>query len=422
MKKTYSFLLIIFFNFAIFSQISFYGDLTTTTSANVKQNNYSSKLNPANIFEIQDFNITNDFNIKIANGDGGTDFEVWFAIYQYPIYEAIASAAYGDISQQTIVSEFIALSTSNIFTFALNRANISFYLGDNLRIKLGNQLLESGYGYAWTPMSLASLKTNPTNPKADQAGINAIQLYLFPYSPLNIKTFGYIGQEQTLYGISYNDITIGGELTLSSNFIEIKTIGIYNFNAEDKNIVPAISSGFLADILGLGFYGEIAYHQKSRNQYPDGFASLDYIDEYKINGLLGIEYTFPFELSLILEYYYNGEGWNKENREKYYSNLDLLVDSAHYLRYRPAYFSVHYAMLNLLLPIYDLNINNSLTAIYSIDSGALTIFPEISWQSSGSLEVKASYTGLFSLYDNFFDENTLSPIKHSFSITAVFNY
>lgn len=139
-------------------------------------------------------------------------------------------------------------------------------------------------------------------------------------------------------------------------------------------------------------------------------------DELFGSGLVGLQYTFPSELQLIAEYFYNGEGYCLEERELF---NDRLLDTygsekynEHVANYRPGYFARHYLLLNLGYPIYPWNTNAELSAYYSPDSAASGIVPSVELEISGSLSVRCSYTGMFSLQEGQYDEAWFSPLKH----------
>ena len=92
------------------------------------------------------------------------------------------------------------------------------------------------------------------------------------------------------------------------------------------------------------------------------------------------------------------------------------------LMYRPGYFAKHYLLLNLDLPLYDLNTDINLSCMYSPDSWAFNMLPRITLNVSGSLSVDLGYIGLFSLKNDQFDEAWFSPVRHILQLKARYNF
>ena len=174
----------------------------------------------------------------------------------------------------------------------------------------------------------------------------------------------------------------------------------------------------MLDVAGVGIYGEGALLWGGRMPVAVGVSNIERPEEPLVSGLLGLGYTFASELQLIIEYFYNGEGYSRRERELYKDSLEDQFPvpgyiSGEYLSmYRPGYFARHYLLLNLGYPIYPWNTNVELSAYYSPDSGALGLMPSLELEVSGSLSARAGYMGMFSLLDDQYDEAWFSPFKH----------
>lgn len=435
------------------AQISLYGDFSTSISSNIPDDeDYESLLNPGNLAGMTDISMSHSMTTKLSGSDELANMEVWFSLGRYPIGQQLMAvgsligqagltgmsssdpytAGMSQILMMTpqYTADLIKLTGDHFYTFDLQRAVVSWYLGESIRVKMGRQSMLTGYGYAWNPMDFANPLKNPSSPDADLKGVDALLFHLFPYSIVNMKVYG-MGEVGFLQnGVSYDNLLLGGELTASIPFVEFKVTGLYDRDDNDGEDarVSAVGAGLLADIAGLGLYGEIALYKGGRTLISDGTgvsSELFRKSEDLYSGVAGIEYTFPFELTLIAEFFYNGEGYDKDERGGYFSALEILnvnLDYAHYSMYRPGYFSKQYLLVNLMYPIYDLYTDINVTSIYSIDSGALSVIPTISWSPSGALKLDLSYTGLFSLEDNQYDENELSPIKNIISFKVSFSF
>ena len=138
--------------------------------------------------------------------------------------------------------------------------------------------------------------------------------------------------------------------------------------------------------------------------------------------MAGLEYTFPTETYVVAEYFYNGEGYNSSERSDYEDTIIAtgLPTSDLFNIYSPGYFAQHYIMLNIMQPLYDINTDINVSAIFSPDSGALTVMPAIIYSFSGNFSINLSYIGMFDLYSGDFSEVSALPVRHV--ISSVFTY
>lgn len=453
MKRLLYMIFILVLGVNLSAQISLYGDFSSSISSNIPDDEeYSSLLNPGNLFGMTDISMSHAMTTKLSGSDELANMEVWLSLGRYPIGQQLmamgsligqagfigmnstdpytAEMASGLMYSAMYTSDLIKLTGDHFYTFDLQRAVISWYMGESIRVKMGRQSMLTGYGYAWNPMDFANPLKDPSKPDADLKGVDALLFHLFPYSIINMKVYGMAEAGFLQSGVTYDNVLLGGELTASIPYVEFKVTGLYDRDENDGEDarVSALGAGFLADLLGLGLYGEVALYQGGRSLISDGTgqsSELSRKSENLYSGVVGMEYTFPFELTMVAEYFYNGEGYDKDEREDYFTALELLnssLDYAHYSIFRPGYFSKQYLLINLMYPIYDWYTDINLTSIYSIDSGALSIIPSISWSPSGALKLDLAYTGLFSLQEDMYDENELSPIKNVMCFKVSFSF
>lgn len=403
----------------LFSQISIYGEYKNSVTVVIPDGEeFHSPINPDNILGLKDIEMGHSLINRLTSSDELADFELWFSLNSYPI---------GQLLYGTVSSDLISSIGDRIDSFELQRAVISWYFSDDVRVKVGRQSMLTGYGYGWNPIDFANPLKNPQDPDRETRGVDAVLIHLFPYSVVNLKLYSIVEEELLSSGVNFDELYWGGELTAGIGVIESKLTGFLEFddtNGEDAR-VNALGLGFISDISGVGVYGEGALLSGSRVYLSDGAGGLKRDNDIVLSGLLGLEYTSDFELSIVAEYYYNGEGFNRSEREKYFNALESLgysLDSNHYSMFRLGKFSRQYLLMNLFYPLYDYYIDLGLTGIYALDSGALTLIPSIIWSPSGAFSIELSYTGLNSLKDNSFSEYDLTPMKHVISLSLTFNY
>jgi len=448
MKKSYllgswvagvSFLALIFASAPVPSgaQAQLGGEYTAGARAAVPEDGgYTSVLNPGNLLGLKDFTLDHQVVMKLSGGDGETGLDLWFSLGNGTGFSP------SNLGMQS--------EAERLYSLDLRRASIFMYLGDSLRVELGRQSLLTGYGYGWNPMNFANPPKDPTDPTAELTGVDALMLNLFPYGTANLKLYALLDTSDGLSStdpssVEYENVMAGGELTAALPGLEVKLNGLLGSELFDDGAADAAGTGLggrtsalglgvFADLAGVGVYGEAALFDGSRTGFPDesGAAAVPTVKEdLLISALGGLQYTFPGELSATAEYFYNGEGFNAEERADYRSalaSLDLAADGALEVYtalaelYRPGYFSRHYALLNLLYPLYDVSVDLTGRVIFSPDSGALTLVPGLTWYSSGSLSIEASYTGSFSTYGEEDDEAVIAPFRHIVSVAGRFSF
>ena len=379
------------------AQLVFYGNYTAALTASVRENDYDTALNPDNLYGVKDLNLSHELTVKMAGGDELADLELWFSLGQYPV-------GAGD----------------SISYFDLMRASVGWSLGDSFLVRLGRQSLLTGYGYGWNPMDFANPAKDPGDPGAELKGVDALSLLLLPRDRVNIRVYALYDLDPAETGADYSDLMGGAEMTFSLPSLEMKLTGFLEQDGtegEDSRVDGA-GFGFLADLAGLGLYGEGSLLSGSRVLTPDLQTPRDSL---LISLLLGAEYVFPSETSLVAEYFYNGEGYDRGEREEILSLLKAQTAGADAL-YRPGYYSRHYVLVNGSQPLYRINCEAGLTVLYSADSGALTVMPALIWNGSGSFSLNGRYTGLMNPGGEESSENALAPVRHSFTMEGRFSF
>ncbi|MBN2655961.1 MAG: hypothetical protein JXR86_02800 [Spirochaetales bacterium] len=422
------------------AQADFSGTAEIGFSANITDGDFDSLLNPGNMMEMKDLSMNTSLIARLDAGDEKTTFSAWFSLKEYPIGQALLAGTYdsyeamigGDTSTMDalLTGELIALAGDTIFSLDIMRFSVNVALGDYVSLIAGRQSMLTGYGYGWNPMDFANPLKDPSDPDADLRGVDALTFSAdFGYIA-NLKVYGILPDDLLASGIDFEEIKGGGELTFYLPGFEVKLTGLYDYDAAEGSdaYVPSLGAGFMADLSGLGFYGEAAIRKGSRNYFTDGtYDGLSRKTDWTFSALAGLEYTFPNELYAIAEYFYNGEGLDSGERD----NMETALEQAGALggptsdlfgMYRSGYFAKHYIMLSLMQPLYTINTDLILTAIFSPDSGALMILPSVSYNFSGNFSGRIDYAGMFDLYNDDFSEVSALPVKHIISTVFIFSY
>lgn len=404
--------------------------LTAAPAFPYNQSRFITPLNPANFQGIQDLMPVTDLLTKLSGQDEVTDFSVWLAVKPYYLGQALLAASTGDATQAAAVGESLPLLGFKINTIDVLRANIGWFISDFLVLRIGRQSMLTGYGYGWNPIDFFNPVKDPYDPDLELRGVDALTAQFYLGNVFTLKLAGIYRTEGLTGGIDFDDLQAGTEITASFPGIEVKATGFFDYDDSEgeDSYVPALGLGIKADIGGAGVYGEGSLLKGSRYNFPTT-PTGDYSrkKDWLFTGLLGVEYTFEFEISATLEYFYNGEGLDLEDRRLYREGLDYYNSSGvpptdYLLMYRPGYFARHYLLLNLYLPLYDLNTDIQLACLYSPDSWVLNVLPLITFNVSGSFSIDLGYVGLFSLKSDQEDEAALSPAKHLVKLLVRYDY
>ena len=404
----------------LFAQADFSGSADIGIYANLPQPKSFSSILSRSDLGVEDIAMMPSLTVKLDAGDDKTSFSAWFSMKEYPIGQGLLMAGYDSVtpSDAYLVNEFISAVGDKIYNFDLMRLSANVYLTDNISMEVGRQSMFTGYGYGWNPIDFANPLKNPADPDAELRGVDAASLRMYLNDNISLKLYGILPETFLAAGIDYKEIKPGGELTLNFSGLEIKMSGFWDYDSTEGSdaYTPAIGSAFMLDFFGIGVYGEAAARKGSRNYSHDGLTrNTDWI----FSGLAGLEYTFESGLYGLIEYFYNGEGFDKSERADFKTALSAPTFNL-LSTYTPGYFAQQYILINLMQPLYDVNTDINLSVLYSPDSGALTIMPSVNYSFTGNFSVNLAYSGMFDLGDNDFNEITALPVRHI--ISSVFTY
>jgi len=391
-------LLILIFPAKAVAQLSFSGEavlgVTVLPAWPYDSRRFDSPVNPGGTADLQDLSLDYGLDARLAGGDGKADFRfrLIFAPAELP---------------------------------QVLRAHAGWRIRDGFWLRLGRQSLLTGYGYGWNPMDFANPLKDPADPAQELQGVDALSVLASPGSFFTMKLTGIYRPQDFSAGIDYEDLQAALEFTLALPAFELKLTGFYDYDEHEGEdaYVPAAGAGLMLDIAGIGVYAEAALQKGSRIYSPQ-FAVPGRETGWLFSGLAGLQYVFISETSVTAEFFFNGEGLGRTERELYANRLKALdVYFPDWLSvYRPGYFARTYLLVDLRQPVYVWNLEAGLACILSPDSGALSVLPSLSFDITGALTVNLSYSGLFSLKEDEVDEARLAPAPHSLRCEARYSY
>ena len=267
------------------------------------------------------------------------------------------------------------INNDNYDFLSLDRAVVSFELGSS-RLFLGKQIIERGYGYAYTPSDSWNRKS-PFDAAAPNRGLASFRYqYLFT----DENNFNFIASP----GKDLYTSTTGADFHFSYNDFRsnISVTRKHNPDRLKLNLSPLFITGF-------GFRYKINEDLNIINDFA--FLSILENDAYKfknnyIQNAAGFDYTPDIYSYLVIEYYYNGLGKDADytiNEIKHYISGDMAGLAKNYL-----YFGGEYIFAEKFVPgVYN---------ILNLNDNSLIIMPEFEWRyhENFSLEIKSSiFTG-----------------------------
>lgn len=174
---------------------------------------------------------------------------------------------------------------TSTFSYVIDNISISrlaLWLGDErARIVVGKQSLYWGVGRIFRPLDIFN-RTNYFEPGYERAGSNALLGYLSLGDLSNVRGLVMPGGDinSTLVGIRTGTNVAGNDIGLT-----------FMHRASERQ---TIVGGEITGELFAGYWGEVSY---TRN---------DTIDYTKMS--VGLDYTFPPAIYVMVEYYFDGSG------------------------------------------------------------------------------------------------------------------
>ncbi len=421
MKRIFILFTIIQISRLIYADTDFGGSAEISALGLIPQNEYSSPTNPDNqIMQLGDVNINSSMLFRLDAWDDLTNFESMFKISYYPIgsllYNPPAPGA-------ELVKEMIDKVGENIISLDIYRLFIDFSLFENLTVSIGRKPYFIGYGYGWNPSDNLNPLKDPANPDAELKGLDSLSLLWSYENLLNLEVITALNKEIFKMGVNYSDLAFAANLSVILDGIELVTTSYLNLNDERSSKVNSLGFAFKKDLFGMGIYGELILLDGSRNQFILN-STPAYKEDLTTSFLVGAEYLFESDTNVVLEYYFNGEGYSRDERSSYEEFLELTYQTYGYpsVLHRDSNYTKQYLLLNINQSLYDYNTTLGLAAIYSIDSTNLMLAPTIELEISENMNIVITYSGQLDFVEDDLTEFELSPMKQMYNLSFKYSF
>ena len=371
---------------------------------------YVSALNPDNIIGFSPVSFSPRLRLELLSFSSGADMEVVLGLS-----EAVAASA-PDVGAPAGAYPPVALE--------LLTANARLYLGDRASIRVGRVVPGTGFGFGWNPVDLLSNPVSALDPATEERGLDVLSVALAPFYELELTGYAVYRPGPSSAGLQWDDLRFAADATVYLPGFEFMLTGLYEHDIEqgEDGYAPAVAAAFKADLFGVGLYAEGLVLKASRHLTPTAAMEFSRPEEVTVNALVGLEYHFAGGLSVVSEYFYNGEGYTPSERgwyEDYITNVGGFTPEIASL-FVPGSFAQHYALLSAAYTLGRPSADFEAAGIYSPDSSALMMGGGVAFYLTDNFSVEGTYAGLYTLADARANDATLSPVSHMVTVEGVF--
>jgi len=283
--------------------------------------------------------------------------------------------------------------------------------GANTSIDLGKKSYKWGKGYAWNPVGFLNRPKDPNDPQ------EALEGYLIgEVDPIksftNLESLGNIALTTVVLPVydginedfgKENYLNLAAKLYLLYQDTDIDLL-FYTGHSRSTRIGADFSRNITTN---FEIHGEAAWISEEKRLIlaEDGSSRWENNDTF--SGLLGLRYLTENELTTIIEYYFNGNGYTEEERKLFYERVAIFppdVEMADDFFQKTRELSLRgygkpyvgrnylYTKLTQKEPFSILYFSSGLTAIVNLDDQSASIVPEISYTGFTNLELRLRFS------------------------------
>lgn len=293
---------------------------------------------------------------------------------------------------------------NNDSRFVFNELFFSYYQ-DNLNLFVGRKLIDWSPGFTWNPSDKINIKKDPTDPVERRKGTNVVG------AQYTLNTFNFTGITQ----VDSNDVSF--HLKIGKDF-EFLNSSLYTFYSRKKSSIGKEENYF--GLIGkfmitneLDFYFETMINKNQSTLIPQKttapvgdiyfFNNSDDSRKHHLSALIGLRYTrIKSDFNLMVEYYRNGYGYNKEDRQNFFHFMfQIMVKqglSDADLLYKTQFATIGYD--NFMKDYLSFSANKTtksrkfeymLNFIWSMNDNSFILTPQIKYILSGKIAFDARF-------------------------------
>ncbi|VBB44855.1 conserved exported hypothetical protein [uncultured Desulfatiglans sp.] len=315
---------------------------------------------------------------------------------------------YGNLSAFARVDSFLAHDYNGWDgDMTLMEGYLSFKPAPRMTLEAGKRVTKWGKGYAWNPVAFVDRPKNPEDPEEALEGYTVLAGDFIRSLAGPLQTLAFTPVLLPVYEDLNDDFGKAGHVNLAAKLYALlwdTDLDLLFFTGASrttrwgfdfsKNLLPQFE-----------IHGEAAWVKDfPKKSFPQaGQAVSTETDVW--NYLLGIRYLTQSELTVIFEYYHNGEGVDPDDLDNLYASIDDAYD-AYQQTGDPALFGPvkqlvgggftwrnpleDYLYLRLIQkePFDILYLNPACTIIAALNDGSFNLIPELSYSPVTNLELR----------------------------------
>ncbi len=297
-------------------------------------------------------------------------------------------------------------------------------------IDLGKKVSKWGKGYAWNPVGFIDRPKDPNNPEESMdgyisAGLDLIKSFSGPLQTVALTTVALPVLDNINEDFGKPDnLNWAAKLYLLYQDVDIDFL-FYTGNSRTTRYGFDFSTNLATN---FEIHGELAHIPKQAQKLLNADGSVETRQIADTSYLLGIRYLTENDITTIIEYYHNDDGYTKQEQGRFFELVsdadDLFKQTGNDSLYSKA-VSVSegaygrsqsgrnylYAKVTQKEPFDLLYFTPGITAIVNLDDESFSLSPEAMYTGFTNLEVRLRFSFLmgskFTDYGEKFNEHKL---------------
>ncbi|MFZ5798027.1 MAG: hypothetical protein ACOY3O_06315 [Thermodesulfobacteriota bacterium] len=280
-------------------------------------------------------------------------------------------------------------------------------------LDLGKKTFKWGKGYAWNPVAFIDRPKNPDDPEEALEGYIGAGADLVRSMAGPLRTLALTGVALPVWqGVNEDfgaadNLNLGAKLYLLFLDTDIDFL-VYTGNSRSTRFGLDFSRNLAPN---FEIHGELAHTPSQQQTYLDETGAPTAREVSDTSALIGLRYLTEREVTAIVEYYHNGDGYSEEELARFYravaDGYDLyLAGGGDTLLARAANISQSgygrpqvgrnylYTRLTAKEPWDILYLTPAVTAIVQLDDGSFSLTPELVYTGFTNFELRARFTWL----------------------------
>jgi len=297
--------------------------------------------------------------------------------------------------------------TGNDRNTRLYEASISAQLSKHATYDLGKKTLSWGKGYAWNPVGFVQRPKDPNDPDLAREG------FVIAGGDF-VRSF-----DATLKTVAFTPLVVPTTGNLNADFGTPDHLNpaakVYFLYADTDIDFMMLGAGAKSSRYGFDFsrnlgtnleiHGEWARAESATRPVVDSAGNINPLEASATSYLLGLRYLSEHNLTTILEYYYNGAGYNEDEMRTFasvvhgaYNQYQATANAAPLTKLRtalqPAMMQPNpgrrylYLRLSQQEPFDILYFTPALTTIANVDDHSYSVAPELLYTGITNLELR----------------------------------